>query len=148
MRQQSPSIGTPLEASAASAGPESRPALNRSEISASNALRRHLAIQQPLAFRLNRLTLGDVDARAGVAGEDTVGRIARHAAFEHPAVAVIAVKQAIFDLEIAARIECLAICGEAAFTVQRMQAPHPALAELLIRGASGEIQPRLIEVIA
>ena len=89
--------------------------------------------------------LRDVDARADVARELAVGRVAGRPPIEDPAVGAVLPAKAVLHLEDPPRIEGRAIGLEARFQVLEVDVLGPADAPLLLHRPSGERQPGLVE---
>src|ERR1035437_4915001 len=72
----------------------------------------------------------------------------RHAVVLNPAELAIVAAQAVVHAETLAAVEGTGIDLDAALQVLRMHALGPPVSEFPIEGATREIQPRLVEVVA
>ena len=95
---------------------------------------------------LRRLAVRDVQAGADVAGQRSVGVVERSALVEYPAIATVVSAQAELDFEIGLLQERTTVALKDGHSILGMNALGPALPEGLIKRATREVQPDVIEV--
>src|SRR5215469_2925686 len=71
-----------------------------------------------------------------------------HADVKNPAILSVVVTQPILHFELLSPVKRLRIDVEAPLQVVRVNSFRPTVSKLLFEGSSGEIQPRLVEVVA
>src|SRR5207344_3442266 len=97
-------------------------------------------------FRL--FALGDVDARSDIAGQRAIQRQQRHARIEYPSVLAIVPPEPVFQLERLAPSERRTQNLEPLRQIVSMDRVTPSVAELCQQRATGEGQPRGVDVDA
>ncbi len=97
---------------------------------------------------LGPLALGDVETGTDEAQKSAVGRKARNAGIEHPAVFAVEAAQPVFHLKRLARVDRRAVSAKAALAVFGMKTFDPVPAADLVPAPAGEFEPFAIEIDA
>src|SRR5579883_1101567 len=109
---------------------------------------RKLLLTVQLFGRLRFTPLIHIDTAANKAGERSALIAEGHTAIEDPAIDAVVAAQSILHFERRPAVKVVQVVCQAAIEVVWMDALGPAVAHLLLKGSTGEAQPRFIEVIA
>src|SRR5271157_3197618 len=99
-------------------------------------------------FFLDPLSVGDIEARADVPGENAIWGEPGNPVLENPAILAVLPPQPVIHCKGRASVQCRYVGLPASLQVIGVDALGPALAHLLLDGPSSEVEPLLVEVIA
>src|SRR5271157_1298975 len=97
---------------------------------------------------LDPLSVGDVNTRADVPGENAIWGEPWNPVVQDPAVFAVVPPQPVLHCKRSASLQCRDIGLQASLQVIGVDALGPALAQLLLDGPSSEVEPLLVKVIA
>jgi hypothetical protein len=92
--------------------------------------------------------IGNVDTYPDVANERAILIKPRHSKVENPSIFSVVPSEPILRSELFLTIERLHVCIRASTRVLGVDPLRPAVPELDVNRSPGEVQPRLIEVVA
>src|SRR5262249_14268238 len=94
---------------------------------------------------LRSFGLGDVSGSTDVADKIAIGLKARHPVIQHPTIFTVISPQAVFHRELSPQVEGIDVDLETAVKILRVNSLCPAIAELLLQGPAGKVEPTLVE---
>src|SRR5215469_6186638 len=97
---------------------------------------------------LRILAIGNINTNPDVTCKRPILIKSWHADVKNPAILSVVMTQPILHFELLSPIKRLRIDVEAPLHVVRVNTFSPTVSEFLFHGSPGEIQPRLVEVIA
>src|SRR5215510_6146516 len=100
-----------------------------------------LVLQRPLRL----FGLGDVNGNTDVADEIAIGLKARYPMIQQPTIFTVISPQAVFHRELSPQVEGIDVDLETAVKILRVNSLCPAIAELLLQGPAGKVEPTLVE---
>ena len=99
-------------------------------------------------FFLDPLSVGDVNTRADVPGENAIWGEPWNPVVQDPAVLAVVPPQPVLHCKRSASLQCRDIGLQASLQVVGVDALGPTVAHHLLDGPSSEVEPSLVEVIA
>src|SRR5215831_16747009 len=100
-----------------------------------------LVLQRPLRL----FGVGDVNRNTDVADEIAIGLKARYPMIQQPTIFTVISPQAVFHRELSPQVEGIDVDLETAVKILRVNSLCPAIAELLLQGPAGKVEPTLVE---
>src|SRR6516165_7177448 len=94
------------------------------------------------------LAVGNINTNPDVTRKRPILIKSWYADVKNPAILSVVMTQPILHFELLSPIKRLCIDVEAPLQVVRVNTLRPTVSKLLLHGSSGEIQPRLVEVVA
>src|SRR5499433_4506904 len=89
--------------------------------------------------------LGDVSGSTDVADKIAIGFKARHPMIQHPTIFTVISPQTVFHRELSPHGEGIDVDLKTAVKILRVNSLCPAIAELLLQGPAGKVEPTLVE---
>src|SRR5215510_3624415 len=94
---------------------------------------------------LRSFGLGDVSGSTDVADKIAIGLKARHPMIQYPTIFTVISPQAVFHRELSPHVEGIDVDLKTAVKILRVNSLRPAIAELLLQGPPGKVEPTLVK---